>query len=256
MPQLRSGLERRIRTARAIAGWWLGPNRASRRRLVALRDRHRGERCFVLGNAPSLNLVDLRRLKDETTFGLNRIYLKFDEIGFATDFLVCINKYVLRQFGDDLRQLGCLRFLAAGSSERFEPSDRLIVMPTRHAVGFARDPTWWGVHEGGTVTFVALQLAYLMGFAEVVLIGVDHRFRASGPPNLLVTATGNDQDHFDPRYYGPGVQWQLPDLVAAERSYELARHAFEAGGRRIVDATVDGDLQVFPKADLDRLLRG
>ena len=223
--------------------------------MTAMRDRHRGERCFVLGNAPSLNLVDLGRLRGETTFGVNRIYLKFDEIGFETDYLVCINRHLLRQFADDFRELEAVRFLAAGSGERFEPSDRLLVMPTLHAVGFAGDSSKRGVHEGGTVTFAALQLAYFMGFAEAVLVGVDHRFQRSGPPNRLVTATGDDPDHFDPRYFGPGVQWQLPDLAASERSYEIAKRAFESDGRRIVDATVGGDLTVFPKADFEQLLR-
>jgi hypothetical protein len=220
-----------------------------------MRDRHRGERCFVLGNAPSLNLIDLERLRGETTFGLNRIYLKFEEIGYETDYLVCINRHLLRQFAADFRALEAVRFLAAGSGERFEPAERLLVMPTRHAIGFARDPTSRGVHEGGTVTFAALQLAYFMGFAEVVLVGVDHRFRRSGPPNRLVTGTGHDPDHFDPAYFGPGVQWQLPDLAASERSYEIAKRAFESDRRRIVDATVGGDLRVFPKADFDQLVR-
>ncbi len=221
-----------------------------------MRDRHRGERCFVLGNGPSLNLIDLGRLRGETTFGLNRIYLKFDEIGSATDYLVCINRHVLRQFADELRAVDSLRFFAAGHTDLFAPSDRLIAIPTRHAVGFARNPSLTGVHEGGTVTFAALQLAFFMGFTEVVLLGVDHQFRRSGPANQVVTAADDDPDHFDPRYFGAGVRWQLPDLEASERSFGIARRVFEADGRRILDATVNGGLRVFPKADVDRLLSG
>ena len=251
---IRSGFERRIGVAANLVDWWIGANRASRRRLARFRDRHRGERCFVLGNGPSLNLVDLERLRGETTFGLNRIYLKFEEVGYETDYLVCINKHVLRQFAADLRALKCIRFLAAGHDDLFQPLERLLMIPTLHAIGFARNPTVRGVHEGGTVTFAALQLAYFMGFAEVVLVGVDHRFHAAGLANQLVRASDDDRDHFDPSYFGPGVTWQLPDLEASERSYRIAKAVFEADGRRIIDATVNGGPQVFTKADLYQVL--
>lgn len=208
----------------------------------------------MLGNGPSLNLVDLGRLRGETTFGLNRIYLKFDEIGYQTDYLVCINRHVLAQFAADLRGLDCVRFLAPEPRGLFTPAERLMLLPTLHAIGFAHDPTLRGVHEGGTVTFAALQLAYFMGFAEVVLLGVDHRFTISGRPNELVTSTSDDADHFDAGYFGPGISWQRPDLDASERSFRIAKREFEAVGRRVVDATVDGNLRVFPKVDLDEVL--
>lgn len=48
-------------------------------------------------------------------------------------------------------------------------------------------------------------------------------------------------------YFGTGFRWQLPDLQASERAYSLARQRFELGGRRVLDATVDGKLQVFEK---------
>jgi hypothetical protein len=255
MSRVRSGLGRRIRQARRLGDWWVGPNRASRRRLAELRDRHRGERCFVFGNGPSLNRTDLPALRDEVTFGLNRIYLKFDAIGYETDYLVCINKHVLRQFSRELQALDCIRFLSAACLDLFELTPRVLAIPTAHAVGFARNPIVRGVHEGGTVTFAAIQLAYFMGFSEVVLVGVDHRFHTAGPANQLVTAAADDPDHFDPTYFGPGVRWQLPDLEASERAFGIAKRVFEADGRRIIDATVDGDLQVFPKAELAEVLR-
>ena len=46
-------------------------------KLGALKDKHKGERCFIIGNGPSLKQTDLTKLKNEYTFGLNRIYLAF-----------------------------------------------------------------------------------------------------------------------------------------------------------------------------------
>ena len=103
------------------------------------------------------------------------------------------------------------------------------------------------------MTYVALQIAYYMGFTEAILIGVDHNFATRGRANVTVVSEGDDPNHFSPSYFGPGFRWQLPDLVASERAYRLAKEAYEADGRRVLDATVDGKLKVFPKVDYDDL---
>jgi hypothetical protein len=113
---------------------------------------------------------------------------------------------------------------------------------------FSRDVTG-RVFEGSTVTYVALQLAYHLGFAEVILLGVDHSFKTSGRPNVTVISAGDDPDHFSTDYFGKGFRWQLPDLDASERAYALAKTAFENDGRKVVDATIGGKLDVFPKVD-------
>jgi hypothetical protein len=112
-----------------------------------------------------------------------------------------------------------------------------------------------GAWEGATVTYMAMQLAYHMGFTKVILIGVDHSFASKGPANKLVTAGAPDQNHFDPHYFGPGVKWELPDLEMSEVAYRLARDHFTADGREIVDATVGGNLSVFRKVDYVREMR-
>ena len=92
-----------------------------------------------------------------------------------------------------------------------------------------------------------MQLAYHLGFTDVILVGVDHSFATQGPANKLVTSQGPDPNHFDPSYFGAGIRWQLPDLEVSEASYRLARQHFEADGRRIRDATVGGKLDRVPE---------
>jgi hypothetical protein len=52
----------------------------ARSRLAAMKDRYRGERCFVIGNGPSLNRTALHHLENEFTFGVNRICLMFERL--------------------------------------------------------------------------------------------------------------------------------------------------------------------------------
>ena len=109
------------------------------------------------------------------------------------------------------------------------------------------------VFEGSTVTYVALQLAFHMGFEEVALVGVDHQFSSSGRPNETVISDGGDPNHFSPDYFGEGFRWQLPDLEASEAAYRMAKKAYDQAGRRVVDATVGGRLNVFPKVRFESL---
>jgi hypothetical protein len=94
-----------------------------------------------------------------------------------------------------------------------------------------------------------MQVAYYLGFQKVILVGVDHSFVTQGKPHTTVVSQGDDPNHFDPQYFGKGFRWQLPDLETSEMTYRIAKWQFENTGREIVDATVDGKLQVFPKVD-------
>jgi len=224
----------------------------SARRLHDLKDRFRGERCFIIGNGPSLRDMDLSHLRGEYTFGLNRAPLLFPRIGFQTTFLVCVNRLVLEQSGNELLDTSCAKFVS-WDGRRFLPASADVTF-LRSVAGprFSEDPSR-GIWEGGTVTFVAMQLAYHFGFEQVVLIGVDHSFTTKGPPNQETTSTGGDPNHFDPGYFGKGYRWHLPDLEKSELAYGLAKQRFEASGRSIVDATVGGHLTVFAKAPYDAL---
>lgn len=219
----------------------------------SFRDRHQGERCFIIGNGPSLKRMDLSPLRDEYTFGLNRIYLLFPEIGFPTSFLVCMNRHVIEQFHDEIEALPMPKFFPWTARDVVSDSDSVSLL-WRHPIGlrFSKSVAF-GVWEGATVTFVAMQLAFYMGFSKVILIGVDHSFQTRGPAHKLITSDGDDENHFAPNYFGRGVKWQLPDLETSEIAYGLARDTFAAAGRELVDATVGGNLQVFPKVRYEEL---
>jgi hypothetical protein len=239
--------------ARLISPEWS----ASLKRVRAYRDIHKGKRCFVIGNGPSLKQMDLTPLRNEFTFGLNRIYLLFPQLGFSTTYLVSINDLVLEQCASEMRLLNLPKFLTWRARGFFHGDPQVNFLDTDFTgiENFNGDVTG-RVFEGFTVTFMALQIAFYMGFDQVILIGVDHNFTTQGTPNATVVSTGDDPNHFAPGYFGKGFRWQLPDLEGSERAYRLARKAFAEAGRHIVDATVGGKLAVFPKVDFTSLIHG
>jgi len=221
--------------------------------LRSLKDTSRGRRCFILGNGPSLRQTDLSRLRGEFTFGLNRIYLLFPELGFSTTYLVTVNSLVIDQCAAELATVPSMKFFPWTARHHFSPEAGVIYIRTncpkpRFFID-ADEPLW----PGATVTFVAMQLAYHIGFDEVILLGVDHSFTTQGKPHSTVISQGDDPNHFAPNYFGKRFKWQLPDLESSEIDYRMAKQAFEDNGRRIVDATIGGKLTIFPKVDYDSI---
>ncbi len=230
--------------------------RESIRRLTALKDRHKGERCFIIGNGPSLKQTDLTRLRDEYTIGMNRFYMVFPELGFTTTYFLSVNSLVIEQCAADFLQLSMPTFFSWRSRRYFHGAPTASLPTFLHTTytgpKFARDARG-RLWEGATVTYVALQLAFHLGFQQVILIGVDHNFTTQGTPNTTVVSQGDDPNHFHPGYFGKGFRWQLPDLETSERAYRMARQAYERAGRQVLDATVGGKLTVFPKTDYNSL---
>jgi len=244
-----------IRRLPQVPDAYLHPwRRESRRRMYELKDIHRGERCFVIGNGPSLKHTDLSKLKDEYTFGMNRIYLLFPELGFTTTYFASINDLVIEQCAEEIAALPMPKFIAWHSNRHFQrfPEDMIFLYTTYTGPQFAYDMTR-RVWEGATVTNICLQAAFYMGFEQVILIGVDHSFTSKGEANKTVVSDGDDPNHFDTRYFGKGFRWQLPDLETSEMAYRMARRAYRKAGREILDATIGGKLTVFPKVSYDSL---
>ena len=208
---------------------------------------HKGEKCFIIGNGPSLNRMDLSLLEDIKKFGLNKIYLLFDRVDLNLSYHVAVNPFVISQAHKEIDHLECASFVSyLPSKELLKSSIHVNYIFTEGGARFFQEDITGLISEGSTVTYVALQIAYYMGFQEVFLIGVDHNFTCSGEPNEEQHLKGKDPNHFDEGYF-QGMDWHLPDLASSEMAYCLARYYYTRHGRKIYDATVGGKLDVFPK---------
>ena len=66
-----------------------------------------------------------------------------------------------------------------------------------------------------TVTYLNMQLAYFMGFKNIYLIGVDFDYVL--PKDVIkkesMESHGDDPNHFDPRYFGKGIESNDPNYT-------------------------------------------
>ena len=78
---------------------------ANDRKVAGLKDIHKGQRCFIVGNGPSLKIEDLDLLKDEITFACNKIFLAFTETEWRPTYYSVLDILVAEHNADIIDQL-------------------------------------------------------------------------------------------------------------------------------------------------------
>lgn len=241
---------RRLRWDANYNSWY------SRKKLKSLRNKYLGEKAIILCNGPSLNKVDFDSIGSNIfTFGLNKINLLFDRSSFRPSCIVAVNRFVIEQNSDFFNTTDIPLFLDSVGIRYgwiHSRNNLTCLYSSGLADGFAKDCTI-SVTQGYTVTYVALQLAFHMGFKYVALVGADHTFAIKGPANKTIDGSAVDESHFDPRYFA-GVKWQLPDLFESEVSYTRANNMYNAHDRKIFNCTDGGQLEIFDRISLSAFL--
>jgi len=267
MTNVRHSIERLVfglQAARSVRGALTKRGFGLRRddqRLSQFKDLHQGERCFVIGNGPSLRMGDLERLAGETTFSANKIYLAFSKTHWRPTYYCVEDDLVACQNWNEIDSVeGPVKFFPAsmlgwcprfqgGIYYRFVYENFFPELPK-----FGRDAVaclYWG----STVIYSMLQLAYYMGITEVYLIGVDFSFNLpSASPDGIQLRSEGEVNHFCPGYRRPGEKWNAPNLDLQTKTFEAAALAFRNSGRSLFNATRGGRLNVLPRVDFDQVL--
>ena len=244
-------ITRRIENISHLIVWRLPLrfNIYNKEKLLSYKNIHKGKRCFIIANGPSLKKTDLSLLKDEISIGMNRIYLLKEQRNFIINYLVVSDiKYTIKPFIKDLQNLDIIQFIDWNARKLYNNYDNIIFLKQRFKVHFS-DDLLKGIWGGHSVTYVCLQLAYYMGFKEVILIGKDHSYKEKGVPGKHMVINGTEDNHGISGYYQKNMEWNLPDYKGEELGYKIAKEIYERNGKKILDATIDGKLDIFEKVD-------
>jgi hypothetical protein len=235
--------------------WDLSPTLwGQRRRIEALRNKYRGKRAVILCNGPSLNDIDLSSIGNIFTFGLNKINLLFQKTDFRPSCIVAVNPFVINQNSEFFTSTDIPLFLDRYASKYgIAKRKDVYLLDSCDFPYFARDCSM-SVFQGFTVTYIALQLAYHMGFDRVALVGCDHDYPNEGIPNAVTYNESEDKAHFCRDYFSTEEPWQLPDLRASEHYYDMARRCYEFDGRSVVNASTKTRLAIFPRQTLSEFI--
>lgn len=208
-----------------------------------LKNKHAGERCFILGNGPSLKNVDFNLLKGENIISVNQInrhpdfallkpkyhfwadasFFKFEEheADELLEIMRGINKYNTPKCFFPIEQLAVIKKYRL--DEELDVAffdDKLIFYDNYKA-----DIDFAGVVPAfSTVIQYCIILAVYMGFKEIYLLGCDNT-------SILVniqSALDTEGEHFDYAYEVNEVEKKRMRRIVEDNSLEAyARTYYE-----------------------------
>ncbi len=212
----------------------------------SLKNKYKGQRCFVIGNGPSLRTEDLERLNNEVTFASHGIFYIFDKTDWRPTFYCAQDAKLISERYSEInkkcKNIKCIFGIADYFTEypKFKRQDTLVRLLIENFVDdlpkFSEDLTL-GAYEGLTVTYFIIQLAAYMGFKEIFLLGVDHFY------------SGNGNDHFSPK----DTCTNIPQTDKTTLSYIKANAYATENNIAIYNATRGGHLEVFERVDFDKI---
>ncbi len=231
------------------------------RKIKAFKNIHKGKRCFIIGNGPSLNANDLSWIAEsgDISFAFNRIYKIFDETSWRPDYYISQDQKMMSGCVDEVNSLvNCMKFIPI----EFEWYDNIHVKNATffHILNrdidnypdFSEDISTCIINSK-TVAYTAIQIAVYMGIKEIYLIGVDHHFHTSinSKGELIIDPTA--KDYFSDKYNEDKEQLYVPNTDLSTLTFIAAKHYADAHDIRIYNATRGGKLEVFDRIDFDNL---
>ncbi len=236
----------------------------SLQRLLELKNSRNGERCFIVGNGPSLKKMNLSLLKDDCGILFNgayelRNYFHIDNLYHAVE-----DRLVLEDHKEKINQLKGKVFLPSDLEHLVIGENPII---TEFHRGHPEKSNSWPpfldlnsqlpiFYWGGTVAYYGLQLASWLGFREAYFIGVDLTY--SIPKSVIkkgsvLKSTEDDPNHYKSDYFGAGLRWHVPNP-------ERMLLAFQRTSKRnipmkIYNAGVGGNLNCFERVEFTTLFK-
>lgn len=230
-------------------------------------DIHKGQRCFVVGNGPSLNKIDMSYLKDEITIGSNRVYLGFDKWGFHFTYWGIEDLLQIKQSHTEFSQIlpdAIVKFVPIEHCHLFQCKN---LCPVNFLYTYENYPNFSGspdvLYLGFTVTYMLLQIAVIMGCNPIYLIGCDYSYNID-KSNIIKQKNGDDawtdtksQSHFMYDYCstGKGIIWNTPKFDKTDAAFDLASKWVKERGIRVLNATPGSKLTFFPMEDYESIFK-
>ena len=242
----------------------------NRARLVSLKNTHRGESCFVVGNGPSLTPDALTRLKEEKifSFGSNRINAIFPQTDWRPDVWCASDLDYIRTYHKEIAEMqGFVKLMASQALLQDRVLDKnTIYFPFIQA---ERESAWFnadivrGMYYWGTVTCKLINLAVYMGFTQIFLLGVDHSWPMHRDENGVLRGDTDKQSHFSADYMEKKLENDIRENLGdmEKRVAYITRSYHDVGwfcnqyGVKIYNATAHTGLKEFPCVTLDWALQ-
>ena len=220
-------------------------------RIKDLRDLHKGQRCFIVATGPSLKHTNLSLLKDEIVFGINSLCT--GNFGIKYKYYAINDAKVWAIYYKEILKEDTTFLLGRSSAKSFTTIAKRYPHINPICFDFNKklldadvvdEDITHGLYNTRQIVGLTLQIINFMGFDEVYLLGCDCDYSSS--------------HHFDDSVYdfqSPTSQKQVSSYWQGTfKEYEIIKSIFDKNNRKIFNATVGGQLEVFDRVKLEDVL--
>lgn len=232
-------------------------------------NKHLGERCFIIGNGPSLNKEDLDFIKDEVSFASNKIYKIFSETTWRPKYYCIQDGPLLSNMSEEIMsplnssEKTFIRMsLQSKVSKKLKKTKKILYVPVvepyykENKVNFSYKVNNF-IYDGWTVTYMAMQIAVYMGFKKIYLLGVDHSFPFEKKiDGSIVEVNGVDKAHFyETNEKDNKIKLHRSNFKEiVDLAYnEAERVSSESKKFKIYNSTKGGKLEIFERINLKEI---
>jgi hypothetical protein len=215
---------------------------------------HKGERCFIVCNGPSLTYTDLEMLKDEISFSMNSLIKGFRNTDWRPTYYGIQDRFAYEELKDFIYSDDNIVLFVADMIEKRKykiPSNAILfplsrykhyafLAEVKYSTKFSADPSAL-VYDGYTITYSLLQIAVYMGFKEIYLLGCDCYYPEDPQKPHFIETRRVDPDFST-----------LPDRMIC--GYKEAKKYADKHQISIYNATRGGNLEVFERVSIEDIL--
>jgi hypothetical protein len=238
-----------------------------------LHDRHIGERCFILGNAPSAKMLDLNLLNSQHVISISTGYLHEGYKSFAPRYH-CLpqltygkltSQDAIAWFEEMHAKLGDAEIFLNKTERKIIQDNNLFIGRTIHYVDLRLN---FEKYRSNKIINIArpiprvmsapvlcLMIAMYMGFKKIILIGIDHddwRIKNYDYAFKLGVTEGKDSVNTDGKFIGKNYE-MLQLTAELWRQYRILGQIASCNGIEIINAGVGGELDEFPRQEYQSL---
>lgn len=235
------------------------------KKILELENKYPGQRCFLVGNGPSLKAEDLDLISDEVSFGCNMVYKMFEKTKwrptyhFIVDIIYTKNLY--REIKNNIKSPMITHNIAYNSMKQKPGNITYVDTFSQEDYQIRGNMLAYYIPARATVMSFMIEMAIFMGFKEIYLLGTDctNSF-TSGHFGEEYVASDLDKVNLARARRTIGN----PNLTLAElgeyrrersiMAYEKIALYADKKGIKIYNATRGGALEVFPRKKLEDVL--
>ena len=228
------------------------------KKVELIKNKHIGERCFVIATGPSLTIEDVNLLKNEYTIGENSLFKWYEKMGWVPTYYAMtdptLTSQIIKNNDVDFDQFAKENCMFNALNMKEIKCDKAIFIDNNwldHVYHYGKSNRFkynpelkYGIYDYYSITQECIIYAIYMGFKEVYIIGADNNYLGK-------------KQHFA-KYDGEtDVDYQMAVLSqkANDMGYAYVKTIAEKSGVKIFNATRGGNIKCFDRVNLEDVIK-